>query len=737
MIGTALTYDQALALARSKGEELVPTWCGMCGPAPNCAVYAFRRDGVFTNVAGMLEAPQNKGRLCAKAYAAPQFVYSAERIRYPMLRTGKRGEGKFKRVSWDEAISFTAQKLLAQKAEFGAESLAILSPARRDYSAYLSRFLAVHGSPHYAHSGICAMQILFSFTYTLGGRAAPDYKNADVILIWGKQPVYSGPSLGSGLNLVDAKARGAKIYAIKPSLEADGSHASVWVPVRPGTDAALALAMLHVICAEGLVDHDFIANWCHGYAELKEHVKAFSPGWAADICGVAPDIITEMARTYATTPKAAIDFGNGLEHAPSASDALRAIAILIAITGHLERSGCNLMQAPPSVMPPTRELIPWERYSQKMLDAMVKPEFPKVFQPFNEGFSCAYCRVFENILEDNPTIHAVIAPGTQPLVSTRDPRQTLAALEKVGLFVVADTTRTAEMPWADVVFPILTTYEAAEQFLIRGSLIMARRPVIKPLAEGKSMQELLMDLGVAMGYADDFWQGDLARCMNWQLEPLSLDMAQLLQQPCGINYAAKARELANYAKLFTRKSKAFDGHQFLEQGKVAIYNTRFEKAGFSALPDWVAPAEGPAATPELQAEFPFIFSDYHTSRSFSASWQRHVPLLRSIEPEPELHIHPQSAAALGIADGDKVKVSSPHGFICVRAKLYPGIRPDTVMLLHGWWQGCSELGKTDYPLFDGGANANLLYPNTPDTCYDPLVTAMSSQTLVRVEKLDN
>ena len=128
-------------------------------------------------------------------------------------------------------------------------------------------------------------------------------------------------------------------------------------------------------------------------------------------------------------------------------------------------------------------------------------------------------------------------------------------------------------------------------------------------------------------------------------------------------------------------------------------------------------------------------SDYHTSKNFSASWQRNVPRLREIQPHPVLHIHPEAADARGIADGDWVKVASPHGWIKVKAERYPGIRPDTVMLLHGWWQGCRELGIEDYPLLDGGANVNLMYSVDPEKAYDPLITAMASQTLVQVTKI--
>ena len=173
----------------------------------------------------------------------------------------------------------------------------------------------------------------------------------------------------------------------------------------------------------------------------------------------------------------------------------------------------------------------------------------------------------------------------------------------------------------------------------------------------------------------------------------------------------------------------------MPDGKVAIYNTTFEKAGYSPLPEWREPPESITRTPELLGEYPLLLSDYHTSKNYAASWQRNVPRLREIQPHPVLHIHPEAADARGIADGDWVKVASPHGWIKVKAERYPGIRPDTVMLLHGWWQGCRELGIADYPILDGGANVNLMYSVDPEKAYDPLITAMASQTLVQVTKI--
>ena len=732
-----MNWQQACELAEARGEAVVPTVCGMCGPGGpggGCGVYAFSKDGRFVRVAGMDESPNNRGALCAKAHAAPQWVHSKDRLTRPLARIGKKGEGRFERISWDEAISRIAETLLRQKAAYGPQSLAILSPAKRSYSDLLQRFAVVHGTPNYGHSGICALQRAFAFMYTLGDRPAADYNNSDMIIYWGRQPIYSGPVGPAARAFMAAKQRGARIIAIKPSMEPDAGLADTWVPVRPGTDGALALAMLHVVIKEDLVDHAFVAQWCYGFDALAAHVQKYSPVWAEAITGVPANRIEQVARAYAICPKAAIDVGNGLEHAPSAGDAIRAIAMLIAVTGHLDRPGGNLLSMPPKMAPKGVALR--ERYTRDLVEKLVAPEFPLPFQPFIEGPTSAYYRVMESVLTKQPyPIRGIIAPGTQPLASTRGTRNVMAALEQLEFFVVADVTRTAEMPWADIVLPLATGYETDHPFQMGPRWLMPTNRVIPPLGPYKSMFEFLLDLGCAMGYGEDFWQGDITACMDDQLAPLGIDMATLRRHPNGILYPAPPPPVyEKYEAVFRRSSPRLDKSPFLAQGRVALYNTAFEAAGFAPMPEWREPPESLTATPELAGDFPLILSDYHTSKNFSASWQRNVPFLREIEPDPVLHIHPDAAEARDVQSGDWVRLTSPHGWLKVRAERYPGIRPDTVMLLHGWWQGCHALGKADSPLLDGGANVNLLYSVDSETAYDPMVTAMASQTLVEVEK---
>jgi anaerobic selenocysteine-containing dehydrogenase len=409
----------------------------------------------------------------------------------------------------------------------------------------------------------------------------------------------------------------------------------------------------------------------------------------------------------------------------------------MAITGNLDRPGGNIVPTG-STMPMPKPVTFLNRVNAELVDKLVAPEFPTAFQPLIGllgGPTAAYYRIFESVLTEKPyPIRTVIAPGTQPVVSTRGAKNVVKALKKLDFFVAIDVMETAEMNYADVVIPVATPYEIDHPFEFTPNWIMARNRVIEPLGEYRSMYEFWLELGVKMGYGDDFWNGSMEDCMNFQLEPLGMTIDELRAHKTGIVYPMKPKEYEKYEKIFATQSVRISKGPYLPQGKVAIYNTTFEENGFSPLPEWREPPEGLTATPELLKKYPLIFSDYHTSKTYNASWLRNVPYLREVLPHPTLHIHTETAQVRGIEDGDWVIVESPHGFIELKAEVIPGIRPDTVMALHGWWQGCSKLGLPGYPLLDGGANTNNMYGVDPEKAYDPLITAMSSQTLVQVRK---
>ena len=706
-----------------------------------CGLNCYVKDGKLVRIEGMKESPVNNGKLCPKAYGSIQWLYSPQRLKYPLKRVGEKGEGKFTRITWDEAIDTIADKLLEQKEKFGPESLAILSPQHRSYKDYFIRFLTVHGSPNYGHSGICAIQRAFSFAYTVGnpfiGVAGPDYEHTDVIIVWTANPAQASTPMGAIKRILDAKERGAKLVVIKPEMQPDAARADMWVPIRPGTNAALALGMLNVIINEKLYDAGFVSRWCYGFDKLVSHIQKYSPDWAATITGLPVEQIIELARLYANAKSACILAGNAFDQNVDSNNAVRAVAILIAITGNLDRPGGNIVSMG-SDMPAVKSIKPVEMYTKELVDKTVGPEFPAFFQPFIEGISSAYYRCLDSVLTETPyQIKTIIAPGTQPAVITRNSGRVIEALKKLDFFVAIDVMQNSSMPWADIVVPVTTMYECDHPFESSGNWIMARNKVIEPLGDYKSDHQFWLDLAVKMGYGKDFWNGSIEECMNYQLENFGMTIDELRSYSTGITYNMKPMEYEKYEQIFSTCSPRLDNAPYLPQGKVAVYNTTFEEQGFNPLPEWVEPPESPTATPELLSKYPLTLFDTHTSDVYHHGWLRNIPYLREVQPDPWIHIHPDTAKARDISDGDWVIVESPHGWIKVKAIYFPGIRPDTVMGLHGWWQGCDELGLPGYSVVDGGANVNVLYSTDPDKAFDPLVTAQPKQTLVEVRKAEN
>jgi anaerobic selenocysteine-containing dehydrogenase len=719
---------------------MIPTFCSLCGPSMGCGINCYVKDGRLVRIEGMKGSPVSEGKLCPRAYTSMQWLYSPQRLKYPLKRIGEKGEGKFEKITWDEAIGIIADKLKEQKEKYGPESLAVLSPQHRSYKEYFTRFLVKHGSPNYGHSGICNLQRLFSFAYTIGFPElaySSDFKHTDLIIIWTANPANASTPMGTLKRILDAKERGAKLIVIKPEMQPDAAKADIWVPLRPGTNAALALGMINVIVNEHLYDEEFVSKWCYGFDKLVPHIQKYTPEWAARITGLPAEQIKEIARLYAKAKSACILPGNAFDQNVDSNNAVRAVGILIAITGNLDRPGGNLFPSG-NKMPALKSIRPMEEYTEDMVKKLVGPEMAAPFQPFTEGTASAYYRCIHSIITEEPyPIKTIIAAGTQPAVITRNSKMVVEALKKLDFFVVVDVMENASMPWADIVIPVTTMYECDHPFETRNNWIMARNKVVEPLGDYKSDYQFWLDLAVEMGYGDDFWNGDIEKCMNYQLENFGMTIDELRKYPEGILYEHNPTVYEKYEKIFSTPSTRLDKAPYLPQGKVAIYNTSFEEQGFNPLPEWVEPPESPTNTPELLEKYPLTFFDTHTSEMFNHGWLRNIPYLREKQPDPWIHIHPDTARARGIADGEWVIVESPYGWIKVKALYFPGIRPDTVMGLHGWWQGCDELGLPGYPLLDGGANVNILYNTDPKKAFDPLVTAMPKQTLVEVRKLEN
>jgi anaerobic selenocysteine-containing dehydrogenase len=698
--------------------------------------------------------------LCAKGLTGPQFVYAADRLQHPLKRVGAKGEGKFERITWDEALDTIAAKLKESKEQYGPEAYAVLSPEYWPVLGSLGRrFLNVYGSPNYLHSAICATPRFAASRVTIGyfSIAPDDWTQTKLIVNWGANAENSGVNQGVPRGMLNALEHGAQMLDIRPMLDPMGAKAHMWLPVRPGTDCALALAFLHVLIDEQLYDAYFVAEWCHGFDKLAEHVREFSPEWAAPITGLPAERIREAAKLIGTTRPMCIRMGNGIgDQANDGTATVSSICLIAAITGNLDVPG-GQFAAGPMVSPLVSVLD--EMLPTGAKEKLAAPEAPLWYQVkgrWESGPTSAYYKALMTILSEKPyPIRVLNASCSNPLSATRNPKKVAEALKKLDFMFAMDIFRSPHLAFADMVLPACTSYEQGGHFGARptpdGIRVAGYNQVVEPLGESRSDWRFYLDLAVRMGYGEHFWQGDMDAFMNEALAHYGLTVEQLRQSPEGIfvkapppagkqpdgkKPAAQAgppqREYRKYSVLF----------KHMPHSKVQCYNEFIggkENCGRDGrlpyLPTYQGPPEGIAETPELLEEYPLILSDVHAYRLCQHSYHHNAAYLRELQPYPWLRINPETAQKYGIEDGSWVRVESPHGWSKFVAEFFPGISPEVVMTKRGWWQSCEELDLPGYAAGDGGSEVNNLY-NADQNLFDKFFSQMSKQTLVKISPVE-
>ena len=760
--------------AKDDDVEIKHMFCQMCGPAKTaCSTLCYIKNGRWTNVEGNPEAGNNWGRgsrsLCPKGNSAMAIMYSPTRLEYPMKRVGEKGEGKFERITWDQAYDEIAQKLLEQKEQYGAKSYGVLSP--QAYSVLMSvgrRFLNVHGSPNYLHSAICNSQRMFSNLVTLGGPAhmqcnktMPGQLGKTKLLVnWGYNSENSAINQGDPCKRLDAIENGLQVIDIRPMRDGLGTHADIWVPVRPGTDCALAMACLNYIIQNDLYDHDYTENWCNGFDELAAHLSdgGYDATWAAEITGVPKEQIEQIAEMMGTIKPMAINCGNGIgDQQNDGHWAQACIDLIEAITGNIGIAGGSgaAMTGAPSLIKtkgidklsdrlPMTEEDEANGYMAGVSD-LVGPETPRWFQTMatqESGPTSAYNKGIRSILTEDPyPLRCILGQSSNPLTATRQPKTVIEALKKLDLYIVMDTEWNSSCDYADYVLPACSNYETSQQFATKnskaGTWIGMNQAIQEPLAESKSDWTFYCELADRMGYGDDFWHGDFDECLREQLDGSGFTLEELREK--GSIFVERTEEFTPEEPVYQNYEELFKD---LPNGKVQCYNEWIgnkpnceEDGEISPLPVYNGPAESHYSTPELAEEYPLVFSDVHAYRLCNHSCYVNVPYLRELQPEPWFKINPETAKKYGIEDGVWCRVESPHGWVKLVARYLPTIAPDVLMSRRGWWEDCPELGLPGYGCEDGGSEVNVLYDDTIAN-YDPFNSAMGKQTLVKISKLD-
>jgi anaerobic selenocysteine-containing dehydrogenase len=631
-----------------------------------CAMLVTVKDGVAVKVAGDPAHPFTDGSLCTKVSHYPERTYSPDRLLHPLKRTGPKGRGEFRRIGWDEALEEIAARLKTLAAE-DPQTILPLSYAGTmgmlQYSSMDRRFFHKLGASQLERS-LCSSAGKAGIKATLGGSYGMDpehYQDAKLILIWGSNPIAS--NLHFWTRAQEAKRRGAKLVAIDPYRSLTAEKCTRHIAPLPGTDGALALGMMHVLIAEGMVDEDYVARYTLGYEELKKRVEQYPPEWAARTCGLALEEVVELARDYGRTKPAAIRLNYGMQRHAGGGMAARNIACLPALTGAWRDPAGGILLT-------TADNYQFDHAALERPDLMPTPR-PRVIN---------HARLGEALTSAAPPVRAVIVYNNNPVAVCPDSAKVVAGFAREDLFcVVMDSFLTDTADYADIVLPATTQLEHTDIHKSYGHLyVLANNPAIAPVGESLPNAEVFRRLAARMGFEEACFRDtddELARQAigSGHANLKGIEWEKLKQ--AGWQRLALPATFAPFAK----------GGFHTPSGKCEFYSASLQAQGLDPLPSFSPPAELAATNPALAARYPLSFLSPPV-RNFLNSSFANLPRFREAEGEPSLEMHAADAAARGIGDGDRVRVFNDRGSQTLRARVNGKPRRGVVVAPSVWWK---------------------------------------------------
>ena len=667
------------------------------------------RDGTITRIEGDPDFPTNRGAMCSKGLAFKQLVYHPDRLKYPLKRAGRKGEGKWERISWDEALDTIVSKLTEVKREYGAESIVLAQGTSREYESFLSRFASLLGTPNVIGAGhMCYLSRVAISLAVCGKLPIADYDgNPRCVMVWGNNVVWTNADEYTGENLMRVLSDGARLIVVDPRMTYLAGRADVWLQIRPGTDAALALGMANVIVEEELYDKEFVSKYVHGWDEFVERVGQYPLESVEEITWVPQEKIQQAARLYAGAKPATIQWGVAIEQGRNCTDTNRTLIYLAAISGNLDAPGGNAFFLPPPMqtisqfalhdkLPPEQraKLLGGDRFKLAARIGVVTPKM-----------------VWDAILTGKPyPIKAMLIHGSNPVVTRANAEEVYRALSEVEFLSVSDFFMTPTAELADIVLPAATWLEAdyLGGFFLRHGYIFPRRKIVQ-IGECWSDFQMFHELGKRMG--QEGWGDSVEADLDGILEPGGLTWQQVRDRP----YLRGPVEYYKHEK---------DGFS-TPTGKVELYSTILEGWGYDPLPQHHEVPESPISRPDMLEEYPYILITGARTPFFYHSEHRQIPWLREQHPDPVVEIHPETANEHAIKEGDWVYIETPRGRIRQRARLTVGIDPRVIAIQHGWW--FPEVKTPDHGWRE--SNSNILTENDL-AGHDPAMGATNLRVLL-------
>ncbi len=668
-------------------QRVAYSYCDMCNQVPKCGMKLYVEGDRIVRVEERENYPA--GPLCVKGLAILEEQYHPDRLLYPLKRTAPKGspDAGWTRISWDEAYKTIATRLNEVKTKYGPDKVGFFVGDPKEPRPAVQRLAYTFGSPNYgtesslcSRSAVMASQLTFGLA-TVGGRPTSQTRSC---LIWSRNLAHTTPFEMERLQ--QAKKQGVKFVVVDPRVTPTVQQlADIHLQLRPGTDGALALGMIHLMTkGEGLFDSDFAGRWTFGFPELVRYAEEFSPEEVERITWVPKERVAEAVSLLATnrpvtwigSPSATVHSSNGLQNH-------RAILSLMALTGDFDVPGGLTMPTHPLPLHMygctaefTRESDLLPKLKEKRID---KDRFP-VWARFNSEIQM---NLLPEYIQEGQ-IRAMVMFGANAMMWPQSPLYQ-EAIKRLAFAVAVDYFL---RPWThnfvDMVLPAAMTLERMNPIAIFGRKIYLREPVVSPLGEAKPDWVIAFEIGCHLGFRTEFWNGDESEALNSILRAVGLTVDDLRKGGAdGVTVLPPGPEVfRKYEKGLLRA----DGKPGFNtpSGKVEFKSRILEEYGFDPLPRYREPVESPLSTPELARDFPLVLNSGSRLLMFTHSKLRELPSLRQLMPFAVVNIHPKDAETQGIGQGDEVDLESPHGRIRLKAHITDHVLRGVVDVSHGW-----------------------------------------------------
>ncbi len=662
--------------AQRGGQRLVKAACPHDCP-DTCAMIVTVENGRAVKVAGDATHPVTRGFLCTKVANYEQRTHSPDRIQTPLRRTGAKGEGRFEKISWDEALDAIAGRFreLAASSE-GAETILPYSYCGTmglvQSQSMDRRFFHRLGASQLDRT-ICATAGSAGYKSIVGASIGTDperFKDAGLILLWGTNTITANVHLWP--DILEAKSRGARVIAIDPRRTRTADQCDEHIALLPGTDAALALGLMHVIFAEHLEDEDYLEHYTVGANELRERAREYAPARVAEICGLDADMITRLARLYATTKPSVIRINYGMQRHAGGGMAVRAVSCLPAIVGAWRDPAGGILLS-------TSGTFPLNYHALERPDLMPRPN-PRVLNMSLLG------EVLTKTID--PPVRALYVYNSNPAAVAPDQSKVIKGLKREDLFtVVHELFMTDTCDYADIVLPATSQLEQFDLHKAYGHLYLTiNERAIEPLHEAKCNTQVFRELAARLNFTETCLQDsdeDIAR------------QALLLDDPALDGITLEALREKGWMRLNVPETFApfATGNFPTPSGKCELRSAQLEALNLPAVPDFVPPRESRASAPQLAAKYPLALIS-PAAHAFLNSTFANLPKQLRQELRPFVEIHPADALERGIRDGDAVRLFNERGWCELSAVVSTRARVGVVVSPSVWWNKLSP-GRTN------------------------------------------